>query len=51
MALTAGDTVTLADTGAALAALNSTQLAALSANNVDAIHATDGSVTFFDRRS
>jgi hypothetical protein len=46
IALTAADSVTLADIGANLASLNSTQLAALSANNVDAIHATDGAVTF-----
>ncbi len=46
IALTAGDFVTLADTGSALTALTAGQLMALSANNVDAIHATDNAVTF-----
>ena len=46
IALTPADTVTLADLGANLSALTSTQLNALSANGIDAIHATDGAVTF-----
>ncbi|HTQ15239.1 MAG TPA: hypothetical protein VMH86_15310 [Rhizomicrobium sp.] len=46
ISLTAGDYVTLADTGANLAALTAGQLTALAANNVDAIHATDNAVTF-----
>ncbi|HEY1630267.1 MAG TPA: calcium-binding protein [Rhizomicrobium sp.] len=43
--LTAADTVTVADTGANLAALNPTQLAALGTANVDAIDATDNALT------
>ncbi len=44
--LDAGDTVTLADTGAALRGLSTTALAALGANGIDAIHATNNAVSF-----
>ncbi|MFD2780014.1 beta strand repeat-containing protein [Novosphingobium pokkalii] len=45
VALTASDTVTLADTGANLAALTTGQIAALASAGFDAIDATDGSLT------
>ncbi len=46
VALTSTDMVTLADTGARLAALTTAQLAGLAAAGVDRIDATDGAFTF-----
>ncbi|MBR0656939.1 beta strand repeat-containing protein [Plastoroseomonas arctica] len=46
VALTAADTVTLADTGAHLAALSTGQLAGLAAAGIDRIDATDGAYAF-----
>lgn len=45
LALTAGDTVTLSDTGANLAALTAAQILALKAKGVDAIDASDNSIS------
>jgi len=46
VALTAGDTVTLADAGAQLAALSTAQLFGLAAAGIDRIDATDGAFRF-----
>ena len=45
IALAGADTVTLADTGANLAALSTAQIAALAGNGIDAIDATDNALT------
>ncbi len=45
VALTAGDTVTLSDTGANIASLTSGQFAALAGNNIDIIDATDNTLS------
>jgi Ca2+-binding RTX toxin-like protein len=44
--LTAGDTVTLSDTGANIASLTATQIAALAAAGIDAIDASDNAISF-----
>ncbi|HEY2069725.1 MAG TPA: hypothetical protein VGG48_09250 [Rhizomicrobium sp.] len=46
VALTAADTVTIADTGANISALTSAQIGALAAANVDILNATDNAITF-----